>query len=148
MKKKTVYCIILALWLSFIFGQSCVPLQASKGESDIFVRFFSFLPLDSAIMETAVRKAAHVFEYLVLSAVFASGFPVFGKRIKYVYPLFFSLITAVLDEYLQFFTGRGSQVPDVLIDFAGAVIGVLIFRMIYKSRDCQNNKSDANKKHL
>jgi VanZ family protein len=40
--------------------------------------------------------------------------------------MFFCLAAAVTDEAIQLISARGSQVADVLLDFAGAVLGILI----------------------
>ena len=39
-------------------------------------------------------------------------------------PILVVLLVAVTDESIQNFTGRGSQVTDVMLDFFGAVAGV------------------------
>jgi hypothetical protein len=41
------------------------------------------------------------------------------------YVLFASLLCGVLDEFLQSFTGRGTSVRDVMLDFGGALIGIV-----------------------
>ena len=50
------------------------------------------------------------------------------------YPLFFVLVIAVGDEFIQSFVGRGSNVRDVLIDFSGGILAVIILQGIrYKN---------------
>ena len=36
------------------------------------------------------------------------------------------MLVAVLDEYIQSFTGRGSTVSDILLDLVGITIGFLL----------------------
>ena len=52
------------------------------------------------------------------------------KSVLRRYPVFMILFcllsTAVVDEFIQSFTGRTSNVKDILIDFSGAVVGVLL----------------------
>ena len=77
-----------------------------------------------------LRKNAHFFAYLVLgililNAVRRSG--VLGFR-GIILTLFISVLFAVSDEIHQLFVpGRGGQVKDVLIDSAGAFIGILMY---------------------
>jgi len=47
-------------------------------------------------------------------------------------PLLIVLLIAVGDEWLQVYTERGSLVTDVIIDFAGALAGLLMAAMLYK----------------
>lgn len=58
--------------------------------------------ISEEIFEHYVRKAAHMTEFGTL------GMLMFGV-----------LFVAALDEFVQSFTGRGSLVSDVLVDFAG-----------------------------
>ena len=45
------------------------------------------------------------------------------------------LLTAMVDETIQIFVpGRGSQVTDVWIDFAGACLGVLVVYVLARCR--------------
>ena len=46
--------------------------------------------------------------------------------------LFFALLCAVADEFLQSFTGRTSSVRDVLIDFGGALCGMLLTMLVVR----------------
>ncbi len=76
-----------------------------------------------------MRKMAHFSEFLALS-VFFSLFCITGLRQKFryciIYVLFFTLLTAVTDEFLQTFAdSRGPRVADALIDLSGAAIGLL-----------------------
>ena len=46
----------------------------------------------------------------------------------------FCLVIAVGDEFIQSFVGRGSNVRDVLIDFSGGILAVVILQGIrYKN---------------
>ena len=42
------------------------------------------------------------------------------------FPISCTLFTAVTDEFIQSFTGRGSSVRDVMLDFSGALTGILL----------------------
>lgn len=81
-----------------------------------------------------LRKSAHALEFLVLAilvawVMFSHG--VRGKNVV-VYVLFVVLFYAVTDEFHQLYVaGRTSRVEDVLIDFIGGVIGVLLYYFTY-----------------
>jgi len=45
--------------------------------------------------------------------------------------LFAGLAVAIVDETIQIFSARGSQVSDVLLDFSGVVAGVVITLFFY-----------------
>lgn len=81
-----------------------------------------------------VRKNAHGFMYMILSVLVSSIFFVFNKRGMgaIIYILFICLFYAVTDEFHQsFVSGRTSLVSDVLIDFGGALIGLVFFYLVY-----------------
>ncbi len=103
-------------------------------------RYFSLFDTSTKGEANAtVRKMAHFSEFLVLS-VFFSLFCMTGIRQKFryciIYVLFFTLLTAVTDEFLQTFAdSRGPRVADALIDLSGAVIGlgaVCTVRLLYR----------------
>lgn len=85
-----------------------------------------------------VRKNAHAFEYLMLSILVSGVLFLHNQKGKdaLVYIMFICLLCAVLDEFNQKFSvNRTSSVEDVLIDFAGSLIGIVFF---YVARYCKN----------
>ena len=76
-----------------------------------------------------IRKLAHFTEYFIL-AVFLVGAVDSGDRkrsLRLLIPLAIAAFYAVTDEVHQFFIpGRNCNVGDVLIDSAGAFVGVLV----------------------
>lgn len=80
-----------------------------------------------------VRKAAHFLEFASLGCLSACWVTLLGVllgRRRRVWqtmsiPAVFCLLTAVSDEVYQTFTNRGAAAFDVLIDFSGAVCGVI-----------------------
>lgn len=92
------------------------------------------LTKDKVILNKAVRKAAHAFEFLILAVLLCNAFFVWGikGRKAIIYILFIVLFYAVTDEFHQIYVvGRGSSVKDVLIDFTGGVIGILFYYLFY-----------------
>ena len=73
-----------------------------------------------------VSKAAHIVEFAALGLCVAGLAISLGKwkeRSYVALPLFLVLSVAVVDEYIQTFSGRTSAVTDILIDFTGAMLG-------------------------
>lgn len=89
---------------------------------------------DRYVLNQALRKLAHFTEYLILALLVANAFNTFKKRPKdaIIYILFIVLFYAVTDEYHQLFIdGRNSKITDVLIDFTGGIIGMIMFYTLY-----------------
>ena len=85
-----------------------------------------------------VRKTAHFFEYLLLGVFIALLLARKDGRGRFFLPLLLCAAMAVADEWLQKLPGgRSSQLPDVYVDLAGAVVGIvlaLILRAILRAR--------------
>ena len=76
-----------------------------------------------------VRKLAHLAEYSLLGAECALLAALLsGERAsRHIWAcLFVPLAVAVMDEFLQQFAGRTSLVSDVVVDFAGALVGIVV----------------------
>lgn len=85
-------------------------------------------------LDHIVRKNAHAFMYAVLALLVSSALFASNKRggEAIVYIMFICLFYAVLDEFHQsFIPGRTSLVSDVLVDFGGAAIGLIVFYLCY-----------------
>lgn len=85
-------------------------------------------------LDYIIRKNAHAFMYMILSYLVSAIFFVFNKRGKdaIIYILFICLFYAVIDEFHQSFVpGRTSLVSDVLVDFSGALIGLIFLYLVY-----------------
>lgn len=84
-----------------------------------------------------VRKAAHFLEFALLGFLtavltvlvwrFFDPHPILWLTL--CIPASFCLLSAVTDEVYQIFTGRGPAVKDMMIDFCGAVSGVLFLHL-------------------
>lgn len=80
-----------------------------------------------------IRKFAHGFEFLVLSLIIFLTLKSFDikNRECIIYTLFIVLLYAVIDEYRQLYIpGRTSSVRDIVIDFIGGIVGVIILQFI------------------
>lgn len=135
------------LTLGFIWGHSVVPREGSSKESG-FVKemiddfFHSVSGKDVfSISEKLVRKAAHFIEYaflgLELALIFLTG--CYGRdalRVPfriYIQTGVCSLLTALIDESIQAFTGRWPSIFDVTLDFISSSSAIWITILIFKS---------------
>lgn len=146
-KSKQVILIFLTLiWIGFIFSNS---LKNSTESSEISNYVFDFAKdilssINLNITTLLVRKAAHLIEFLILGILslftLSSFTPYLFKNLTI--PLFIGLLTAVSDETIQLFSsGRSSEVKDILIDFLGFLIGIIISFLIIKLKQYRNKKN-------
>ena len=85
-------------------------------------------------LDHIIRKNAHGFLYMVLALLVSGALFTYNKKGKdaIIYILFICLFYSVSDEFHQsFIPGRTSLVSDILVDFSGALIGLLIFYLFY-----------------
>lgn len=131
----------VAAWMALIFLFSAQPGKESGALSGEFTRFLlkaiqlllAGFQIDTETLHTFIRKAAHFFVYLILGclsahALRASG--VAGWR-QFVYAFLISVFYAASDEFHQSFVpGRGPSGWDVVIDGAGALLGITIYKSV------------------
>ncbi len=128
----------VVLWMGLMFFGS-TDLMSSEHTSRFLTPFLHWLKPDISAATVAevhlfVRKAAHVTEYAILTGLLfralrwsIDGF--WGRAAVAMLP---ALIFAPVDEFHQSFVpSRTSSPIDVLIDYSGAVVGILICRVIY-----------------
>lgn len=129
-----IFAVLAALITAFIFSNSLQPPDESNSRSMALAKWIYGLPLFRNWMaEDAfhrfIRKLAHFTEFGALGICLGGFAYNLGKikNKKYIsLPMLIALGTAVCDEFIQRFTGRTSSVKDVLIDFSGALCGLLI----------------------
>ena len=135
------------LMLLFIYGQSMLPPNESGNLSGFFLTYLKpildpFGLFDPEAVHLFIRKAAHFTEYALFSLFFAQ----FCGKMRWnnvVFPLFISLFVAVSDEFLQSFTGRGSSVRDIVLDFSGALFGFCIVWLLSRKFLKKENENEA-----
>lgn len=132
-----VYLCMTILLLGFIFSRSLTPSYASDIESenalDVVDGFLSVFNLGGVIDNHIIRKIAHFSEFAVLGGfITGSVNKLTGKIKKNIFFISFCcLIVPVIDETLQYFSyGRSPEVKDILLDFAGAVTGIIIASLL------------------
>ena len=129
-----ILCTLTALWTAFIWYNSTVSGEGSGALSRKVTEFFcSFAgEVSEEAFDSAhhfIRKAAHFTEFCLLGLLYGSiRRSLDGKVISSLifFPVSCTLFTAVCDEFIQSFTGRGSSVRDVMLDFSGALTGIAI----------------------
>lgn len=124
--------IFTLLNLAFIFIQSALPPEESSKESSAVGDIIEeIIPPDTkpgAFIQTNLRKIAHFMEFASLGA-FVSTYLIlfFRKRATMLLSFPTALLTGFIDETIQLFSGRGSSVKDVWIDFFGFVFASTLF---------------------
>ncbi len=148
-RQKYKLIILIALTVAvtaFIWNNSTSSIEESKEISGGIMNFIKgIIDPENAINDDTfhvfIRKAAHFIEFFVLAALYfliRENSEKFKEKLLLLSP-FASLLTAVIDEYIQSFTGRGTQVQDVLIDFAGALCGIAFMSALLKIKHKINN---------
>lgn len=150
MRKLRITAGVLALfWMCVIFAFSAQEQEESSAVSVSFsyrvvnstTHLFRLNLDEERIWEIAnsiehtVRKAAHMTEYAILSILIYVWLglwpqPRWRKSLK---ALCIAIPYAASDEFHQLFvSGRAGRINDVLIDSAGAVLGLFIFLGVKK----------------
>ena len=142
MGRKRGRIALLILLLAFIWGNSMLSAETSGALSDAVMtkmntaaqrlglgeNFFSFM-VDSdgdGVLEADsyyIRKAAHVTEFAALAALLWRIYEEKGSR-RGLRTFSTAVLCAAVDETIQIFSHRGSQLRDVCIDAAGAALGL------------------------
>lgn len=121
-------------WMLVIFAASS-DLMSARQTSRFIGPFLLWLIPDISATGIAaaqffLRKCAHVAEYAILGALLWRALRARAGnawRFVFVSALLMAFVCAVLDEFRQSFVASRTGSPiDVLIDTAGALIGVMI----------------------
>lgn len=141
---RTIAGVLALIWMCVIFAFSAQEKDESSAVSEaVSYRVVSstgilfHLHLDeeqlrqiAAAIENGVRKAAHTTEFGILSILLYIwlGKWTFMTAKKMVLAAFLTILYAASDEFHQLWVpGRAGSIGDVMIDGAGAVLGVCIF---------------------
>ena len=125
-----ILTILIALALVFIWSNSLAGSKTSNAFSGWVEHWLKPIldpqnKLSANAFDYDVRKAAHCIEYAVLGALLV-WVTASIKNVNIWLLLFIVLLAAVIDETIQIFTGRTSQVQDIWFDFFGASGGMLL----------------------
>ena len=122
--------LLLIVTVCFIWSNSMV---GKEGSASLSLRLTAWLNgIGIPVTHYFVRKSAHFCEFCLLGRellmlVWLSG----GVSLQSgCNAAFGALLSAVTDETIQIFSGRGSQVQDVVLDFSGALTGILFVSLM------------------
>ena len=131
--RKAIYWALIGamlLTLAFIFSNSLRAPDESMEQSSAVGGFFAVIfPPDKpfgGFVQEYIRKIGHFAEYAVLggeAAIFVM-FYLQSARIKLILSIPIGMCVAVVDETLQYFSGRGPAISDLWIDFGGFLTGL------------------------
>lgn len=126
--KIAILLILIVIATGFIFSNSTKNSEESHEASGAIVELVE--PVLEGVMDTdalsfIVRKCAHIAEFSVLGFLVLSAAVEVKKKLPSCvgYGLFYVLLVAVTDEFIQSFFNRTSSVRDIFIDFLGALLG-------------------------
>ena len=125
--KKRINLIMIILWMILIFIMSSFDSVESSNQSSIIVNYISklFNITNIDVLTIIVRKLAHFTEYFILGILLYNYFKEYKKGIV------ISLIYAITDEFHQIFiSGRSAEIMDILIDVAGAIVGIVALNLV------------------
>lgn len=143
--KKIISWLLVGLWMLLIFCFSHQPATQSSGLStevteiilSIVDKVAPSATIDLDLFHHIVRKNAHFFVYLILgilviNALRSLKYENIGNYKMIVLAILICALYAASDEIHQLFIlGRAGQLKDVLIDSAGAMVGILGYGGIY-----------------
>lgn len=147
--KKKILILLTIIWIGFIYYNSLLPGSYSSSQSmrfvDITKNILDYIGININIetLSLLIRKAAHVFEYFVLSILFTLIYieTNMSNRYKLTYSFLSTLLISIIDESIQsFVVGRYGTIIDVGIDMIGAILGIgLIILISLIRRKPRNN---------
>ena len=127
-----ILLLLLILNLCFIWGNS---LLSKTNSHDLSVDVMGLIPafIRNLVTDTEqllhfVRKMAHFTEFACLGGLSAGLLAVYRKvGLHPVVHLFAGgFLVAAIDDTIQIYSNRGSQLQDVWLDFAGFSAGLLV----------------------
>lgn len=163
MNRKTIQITLIIIYifsLALIWGQSCVSKEESETTSDVLVDIIKPLeeikPDDEHTVEYEyynhlIRKGAHVIEFSFIGLELALIIIFFGKKkqkigIVFVNSVMTGMLIGLIDETIQIFSNRGTQVSDIWFDVIGTGLGAFIVSMLYAIKKIKSG--DGNEKNI
>ena len=140
MIKKIIAWTLVVLWMCVIFtfsSQEATESKKTSGKTLVKIastisKDFKKLPPKKQMKKVepyqkAIRKVAHFTEYAVLGILSYIAFLLHKKKKLVLSATTLCMLYAISDEIHQLFVkGRACRWYDVLIDTAGALVGILI----------------------
>jgi len=138
MRRFLKYWLPVLVWMICVFIGSTDLLSAEHTSRFIgpFLRWFAPEVSEATVasVQMVVRKCAHLTEYAILAVLLCRAFRQHRGR-AFGIVLIISALYAALDEFHQSFVATRTASPwDVMIDSAGALIGLLLYWKIDNRR--------------
>lgn len=137
--KKKIAWVLLIIWMIVIFLMSHQPGEISSSQSDLLLKFFSFIGIElndyfGELATFIVRKTAHFSEYMILFFLAYNVLKNYiNTRKRRLLLIVFVFLYACTDEFHQYFIpGRSMAFKDVLIDTSGGLGGYIILTVFEK----------------
>ena len=139
-RRVRLCAVLLALNILFIWGNSLLPGSVSGAISQFVRDLLAFLFDRGNENPNAghglLRKLAHFTEFACLGGLFTWLLSMYRKPVALA--LLFGFLVASVDETIQYFVpNRGPAFKDVLIDTAGALVGISLLLLVYTIRKKQ-----------
>ena len=139
--RKILAWLIVILWMLLIFYFSQQPVFDSRDlSSNITTQLIEIVekvtPLENVEKKQVhhlIRKNAHftIYFFLGIFALLALKLTGLKHSLSAIIALILCMIYAVTDEYHQLFVeGRGAQLKDIFIDWAGAATGITVATLL------------------
>ena len=130
-RSKKILTVVIIVTLAVIWGHSLLGREASSEESSFVMALLTpFLEIfvgRGNVTEHLVRKLAHFCEFFILGIELQLFFSLLkSRKSAFLLALSHGLFTALVDETIQIFSGRGPMIQDVWLDFSGVTAGSLI----------------------
>ena len=133
-KRNALCCVLIALNLALIWGNSVLPGGVSMELSDGFLALLGrSIPFLARIGSMLIRKLAHFSEFACLGLLLGWLLSPEGGFRGFAAPALLGTLAACVDETIQrFVPGRESSLIDVWIDIFGVCAGILLLRLGYR----------------
>ena len=139
---QTSSWLLVLSWMLLIFSLSAQPAEQSSQLSggitvtviETVEKVMPNLSINRDTLSHLIRKNAHFFAYLILGVLVTNAL-YYSTKMQVKKQIILSFIICVLyaisDEVHQLFVpGRSGEVKDVLIDSAGAGVGIFIYFLL------------------
>ena len=130
-RSKKILTAVIIITLAVIWGHSLLGKEASSEESgfvmELLTPFLEIFVGRGNVTEHLVRKLAHFCEFFILGIELQLFFSLLkSRKSAFLLALSHGLFTALADETIQIFSGRGPMIQDVWLDFSGVTAGSLL----------------------
>ena len=125
------------IWIAVLFFFSAQTAEESGSLSmwatEVLLRLCPWIPLDAATLHPIIRKLAHFCFFGVEGFLLGlASLNTFRAGLSVGMSVVACAAMAALNEYRQMFAkGRSCEVRDMLIDFSGAVLGIVFAALVF-----------------